>query len=1094
MIRPLRYLVRCLCAGILVLSFLPANAIGQETASQEFGRIEGQVFDYDSDLPLEGVFVLLEGEELTTTTDEAGRYTLEPVPAGTYTVVFLKSGYLSVNVTETEVSVEEPKLLTLPLSPRPVEMSDEVVNLEAFVVTAEQLSEQGERFIELRQVATGSVDFLSLEDMARYGGSDIADVVKRIPGVNVVEGKFAVVRGLSDRYNSTLVNKQPLPSPDPIRQGLPLDLFPTSIIENVVTNKMFLPNFPGNSGGGAFELSTLSFADEWFAEVKIGARSNDNAQDRFLKSPDYTSFSDDLLFQGKNNRSATYNRSDGKLSKFAGENDSPPFNGSMALSFGHGMDYWGERRFRFVFSASYDASSKTKMDGKFQNQYADNSVTLARLFTNFGQVEGIPSFQQGGPRFIGGYPPSAVPEGQDPVAATALFRPGSLAANPTFLVPGTVFEEYIQSQTSVLGGLLLGAQFELDEAAKHVISLTSLNSINTEDTVTRFGNGVQGTLTDSDGQVSPGKDVDLPGQDPADNPAAFQNEGSSFREIVEYEERSLRSFQLTGEHTDDPDNGSINFDWGIGYARVNSDVPLRSNAFFFREDREVDDQYFVLSSSFAGENPFVLESDQYIEQETWSGRVDLDFAIPFSKRREAVISAGAFYEDSNRTITGQNAAYIGEGASEQVRAASPSELSDQQHDLGIDAFSLNGGPYSTEAAVDKNNKASYLMAELPLLWGLKLSGGVRRVELELVSQGGATLAGTQGTGAGQDGFSLQSLLNGFYNTVGGGTITNGDILGWTDAEAQGVIEETYYLPALVLQYDLWEDLTIRVGYSQTFALPSFREISPYFDYEGSTGDIILGNPFLRPSEVESFDIRFDYLLGDEGYAAVSFFHKDVQDPIERVKLKGLADFEFTSFFNNDSPATLKGIELEARHNLGFLGALSDSLRPLENLSFGFNVSLIDAEVDRPPEILLTYFSETNGAPIGPFVDGETPKTRGLYDQPEWIANADVTAEIPQWGTTITVAFYAQSDVLTAVGAGDAQANQLSTLDEYIAEYYQLDLNIKQQITKNLSIRFKVSNLTDTERKLIYDPALVEDYERLTYKDGRTFSLSATYRF
>lgn len=947
------------------------------------------------------------------------------------------------------------------------------------------------QFLELRQAAVGAVNFLSAEDMARFGGSDIADLVKRIPGVNVVEGKFAVVRGLSDRYNSTEVNNLPMPSPDPLRQGLQLDLFPTSIIENVVTNKMFLPDMPGNSGGGAFDLATKSFSDEWFAKIKGGMRVNENAEDLFLRTPE--SSSRDLLIMGaQDERQGTFDRDDGVLSPFAGDAGSAPFNGSFAASFGDGFDYVENKRMRYLVSVSYDASSKTKKGGGFQNQYADNaSVTgLQRNRTGVPEL-GIPGFRQGGPLFIAGYAPGFLPSGTEslvdanyPNNLNALFVPGSLAVDEPFLVPGTTYENYVQSETTVLGGLLFGLQADLDEDGANQITFTSLNSVSTKDSLTLFENGVAG-----------GKDVDLPGG-ADDNPAERGFPVS--KQIVTYEERILNSFLLNGSHVDDTDLHNIKFDWGIGYAKVNSDVPLRSESYYFLDDKGTadpgDDEYFIESSSFPGENPFVQESSQYIEQDTFSTRFDFDFVFDWLTTKDSILGVGLYSEKSQRTVEGTNAAYIGETVAEGVRGSSPGDLSQQLSELGISEFSLNGGPFETSAQVDKKTREGYLMGEIPIFEKFKISGGGRMVDLDMESVGTSALAGNEGTGSGQDGFTLQNLLDGSYNTLGGGTITNGDILGWTDANAPGIIDETWFLPALILQFDITDNLSARFGYSQTYALPSFREISPYFDYEGSTGDIILGNPFVRPSEVESFELRLDYTMDSGGFASVSIFKKIVEDPIERVKLKGLAGFEFTSYFNNKDEAILTGAEIEARHNLGFLSRVDDSLAFMEHVSFGFNVSLIDAVVDRPPEILGTYFTKQTNGPVGPFVGGDVPKERGLYDQPEWIANFDVTVDVPKTGTSVTLALYTQSDVLSAVGAGDAEGNQLSTLDEYTASYEQWDLSIKQQIRENFTLSFKISNLTDTERKVIYDPSLVEDFERYSYKLGRTYSLSATYEF
>ncbi|MEO1251899.1 MAG: TonB-dependent receptor [Pseudomonadota bacterium] len=120
------------------------------------------------------------------------------------------------------------------------------------------------------QVAT----FLSAEDLARTGDATAAEALKRLSGLSVVGGKFAFVRGLGDRYSSARLNGSPLPSPEPLRRTVPLDLFPSEILGGATVQKTFSPNYPGEFGGGIIDLETLRIPNEPFLNVKFGIGAN----------------------------------------------------------------------------------------------------------------------------------------------------------------------------------------------------------------------------------------------------------------------------------------------------------------------------------------------------------------------------------------------------------------------------------------------------------------------------------------------------------------------------------------------------------------------------------------------------------------------------------------------------------------------------------------------------------------------------------------------------------------------------------------------------------------------------------------------------
>ncbi len=114
------------------------------------------------------------------------------------------------------------------------------------------------------------VSVLSTADIARTGEGDIAGALQRVTGLSIVGNGYVFVRGLGDRYSLALLNGSPLPSPEPLRRVVPLDLFPTNLIASTLVQKSYSANFPGEFGGGVVNLTTRAIPDESFLTIGGG--------------------------------------------------------------------------------------------------------------------------------------------------------------------------------------------------------------------------------------------------------------------------------------------------------------------------------------------------------------------------------------------------------------------------------------------------------------------------------------------------------------------------------------------------------------------------------------------------------------------------------------------------------------------------------------------------------------------------------------------------------------------------------------------------------------------------------------------------------
>jgi len=125
-----------------------------------------------------------------------------------------------------------------------------------------------------KRITSEITSVLDQEAFATIGASDIASALTRVTGISISQGKFPVVRGLNERYTSVSLNGSPLPSPEPLRKVAPLDIFPTSVLADVVVSKTARPELTGEFGGGNIALQTRAIPIESFFEVSLSTSFN----------------------------------------------------------------------------------------------------------------------------------------------------------------------------------------------------------------------------------------------------------------------------------------------------------------------------------------------------------------------------------------------------------------------------------------------------------------------------------------------------------------------------------------------------------------------------------------------------------------------------------------------------------------------------------------------------------------------------------------------------------------------------------------------------------------------------------------------------
>jgi outer membrane receptor protein involved in Fe transport len=241
------------------------------------GTISGVVLDLATNRPIPGATVVVEGTPVATVTDAEGNFHLS-VPPGRYTLRITQVGYREEIVSGIEVRDQAVTPVDIALSPQDLKLGEVEVRAEA--------ADGHVAFLEERKAANVIGEILTTQEMKRDVRSDAASVLSRVVGLSVVQNKYVYVRGLGERYSQTMLGDALLPTTEPDRRVVPLDLIPANLLQDVRVVKSYAPDQPGEFSGGIVKLRTMDFPSSWTLKVTASVGFNSQTTARpFLSYP-----------------------------------------------------------------------------------------------------------------------------------------------------------------------------------------------------------------------------------------------------------------------------------------------------------------------------------------------------------------------------------------------------------------------------------------------------------------------------------------------------------------------------------------------------------------------------------------------------------------------------------------------------------------------------------------------------------------------------------------------------------------------------------------------------------------------------------------
>ncbi len=330
-----RLLLPALCATMFVA--LPSHA-------QSTGRLSGRVVDASRGTPLSGA--LLEVVEPGAAVNRAltgvdGRYVLLGLSPGIVTLRVRMLGYRPKMVTG--VAVQEGGVST-----QNITLDVESVQLEDITVSAATERGSVASALNEQRVSVNVVNAVTAEEIARSPDGDAATAMQRVSGVSVQDGRYVSVRGLGQRYTVASLNGTRLPSMEPERKVVPLDLYPASMIEGITTAKTFTPDRSGDFSGGEVNIVTRSFPAERRFSVSVGSGVNSRATGQLLPRARRTGR--EWLAFGSDQRSLP------SIVRDAGNFSTQPSQDAINQMVGSFRNSWSPRRDRGEPGASFGVS------------------------------------------------------------------------------------------------------------------------------------------------------------------------------------------------------------------------------------------------------------------------------------------------------------------------------------------------------------------------------------------------------------------------------------------------------------------------------------------------------------------------------------------------------------------------------------------------------------------------------------------------------------------------------------------------------------------------------------------------------------------
>jgi len=232
------------------------------------GKIIGKIIDGKTGETLPGATVIIEGTTKGASSDFDGNFTLGGLQPGKYNLIASYITYDNKKFIDVVVKANDVTDFNISLDQSSSQTLGEVV------VQAEMNKENTNTLFVMQKNNASVSDGISSESIKKTPDRNTSDVLKRVSGASIQDNKFAIIRGMSDRYNAAYLNGTPLPSSESDRRAFAFDIFPAGILDNLIILKTATPDLPGDFAGGIILINTKSIPEKNSTSISISGGYN----------------------------------------------------------------------------------------------------------------------------------------------------------------------------------------------------------------------------------------------------------------------------------------------------------------------------------------------------------------------------------------------------------------------------------------------------------------------------------------------------------------------------------------------------------------------------------------------------------------------------------------------------------------------------------------------------------------------------------------------------------------------------------------------------------------------------------------------------
>lgn len=968
--------------------WIPIFATAQINTSNEKYNVYGKVYDKTNAEELIGASVYLLNSSTGTITDFNGSYELNEIPKGQQKII---CQYISYQNDTLEINISEDVAFNF-------QLLEETITLGSIDLITKVNRKEESYVVNLQKKSAGMLNTLSKKQMSITGSSNAADAVKNVSGVNVQGGKYVYVRGLSDRYSLVTLNGIALPSLDPNKNSVQMDLIPSNVIDNILVFKTFTPDLPGNFTGGLVDVNTSDFPDslELNFNYSTGYRSLSNLNSNFTgqksSSTDWLGYDD-----GSRDRPS-----------FVQQNGINFFNPS---SFADAYSY-AQTQDLNIAEMTYDEFLSSDERWKWLEQArinANDSLTIAtQSFSNNWNPE---KFKSGlnqsisfslGNKYTFGENQIGFNSGVNYKKKYAFYEDAQIGRyKQTGINAETLTAQKTGTESRgdehVFGSIFMNASLHFNQ--KHKIKFVSMLNQNGQSSARYFS-----------------------GENRSDAFGLFEEQRTQ-----RYMERQLKTSQISGTHLFEAHKKS-ELTWNFGHTKSYQNTPdlkvfTNSYEYLMLEDEDTGDFYQDTAPTYSIQpNLYSAPTRYYRFLKENNTNLKIDYKRNLNE--EEFIKIGLSYLEKNRENQEFRYTYNSNGIGYNN---SIDDYFSTENTIVGQSINGNGGNAAFINVLDNTEIRNQFTAE-QIIMSTYIMGTLKPLEVLEVTAG-IRLEDT----------AIQAQSQDASQTI-------------------GKLDNLDFLPALNLKYNIDEGTQIRMSYGRTLARPSFREIAPtaWFDFE--TSFQFIGNPELKRTLVNNFDLRIEKYLPGAGLISVSGFYKQFNNPIEQVMNPQAQNVELS--WRNVQEANVLGMELEYKKKF--------VLEEGEYLTLGFNTSIIHSKTQIDPlelELIRAF-------------DPEHSATRPMYGQSPYIVNLYTQYQMAGWNVGANFNVSGKSIVIVQKGA----------VDVYEAPKPMLNLKVDKQMSKRTKLSLSASNILSAKR-LWYYPYKDEKYTFRSFNYRPEFRVS-----